>query len=341
MEILAIIPARSGSKSIIDKNIISFLGKPLLAHAIEQAQKSLLISRTIVSTDSEVYANIANSYGAETPFLRPKEISQDLSTDIECFQHALLYLQKYENYKPDICVHLRPTFPLRQIKDIDAAITLLIDNEEADSVRSVVESPNTPYKMWHINNGRMQPVCSYHLKDFYNTARQQLPKTYLQNAAIDVVRGSVIFEKESMTGDIILPYIMKDNFDIDTYKDFDFAMQNSKDFLLSLNEFCFDMDGVIASLVPSNNYDLAKPIKQNIEIINWLYGRGKTIIVNTARGFKTGINWENTTRKQLDSWGVKYSFLYMGKPNADLYIDDKACTLPMLQKLFIDSKRRE
>lgn len=119
-EILAVIPARSGSKSVKDKNIRIMNGKPLLAHSIGHALQSELVNRVMVSTDSPLYQRIAQEYEAEAPFLRPAEISGDTSLDIEVFEHALRWLADNEGYRPDLCVHLRPTHPVRDPRDIDS-----------------------------------------------------------------------------------------------------------------------------------------------------------------------------------------------------------------------------
>jgi CMP-N,N'-diacetyllegionaminic acid synthase len=219
--ILAIIPARQGSKSIPHKNIRSVGGKPLMAYSIEHALASGRITRTIVSTDSAYYADMARSHGAEVPFLRPEAISQDHSTDLEVFQHALAWLKEHENYVPDICVHLRPTSPVRKVDDIDQMIGILENNPGLDAVRSVAENLETPYKMWfRAEDGLLKPVVEQDLqgrliREAYNMPRQKLPVTYLQNASIDVVRSRTILEKHSMTGDKIYGYVMAENFDID------------------------------------------------------------------------------------------------------------------------------
>jgi len=132
MIILCLIPARSGSKGIIDKNIKILNNKPLIAHTIEQAKNSNYYKnnqmRIIVTTDSENYGNIAKEYGAEVPILRPIEIAQDLSTDLECIKHMVDYLKENENYIPDIILHLRPTQPRRKVEDIDKRLfSLLLD----------------------------------------------------------------------------------------------------------------------------------------------------------------------------------------------------------------------
>jgi CMP-N-acetylneuraminic acid synthetase len=216
MEVLAIIPARSGSKSIKDKNIRKINGKPLMAYSIDHAIESKQINRVIVSTDSAKYAKVAKSFGAEVPFLRPQEISGDLSTDIEVFIHALNWLKINENYSPDICVHLRPTYPIRNVQDIDSMIDILINNSNLDSVRSVAISPETPFKMWFRDElGIIKPVIKTDITEAHNQPRQSLPVTYLQNACIDIIRTKTILEKKSMTGDNIFGYIMDHNWDID------------------------------------------------------------------------------------------------------------------------------
>lgn len=215
--VLAIIPARSGSKTIPHKNIREINGRPMLAYSIDHALKSKRITRTIVSTDSHKYAEIARQHGAETPFLRPAEISQDFSTDLEVFEHALRWLQENENYTPAICVHLRPTHPVRDPAQIDEMIQILIDNDHIDSVRSVVLSPETPYKMWfRRDDGLLYPVIQTDIHEAYNMPRQALPQTFLQNASVDVVRSEVVTGKHSMTGERIFGYVMESCFDIDT-----------------------------------------------------------------------------------------------------------------------------
>lgn len=235
MDVLAIIPARAGSKSVPHKNIREIGGKPMIAHSIQHALDSQYITRVIVSTDSEQYAEIARAYGAETPFLRPEEYARDTALDLEVFRHALEWLKKEENYVPDIVVQLRPTYPIRKVADIDAMIEVCIEDEKIDSVRSLSMATEVPYKMWIdypegvIKNtgeelkdgslGRIKPL----IKDYpecYNMPRQELPVVYYQNACIDVFRPRVIEEMNSMSGNFIVGYKMQDNFDIDTEEDF-------------------------------------------------------------------------------------------------------------------------
>ena len=221
-EILALIPARSGSKSIKDKNIRICAGMPLLAYSILSAQKSKRITRVIVSTDSPLYATIARSYGAETPFLRPRQIAEDHSTDLEVFTHALQWLADNESYIPETCVHLRPTYPVRKVEDIEHVIRILQEDEKIDSVRTVSPALETPYKMWtRSSSGFLREVANTSLPEAYNLPRQVLPIVYIQNACIDAVRTSVILHKRSMTGDNIFGYVMNHNFDVD--EEFEFT----------------------------------------------------------------------------------------------------------------------
>ena len=215
-EVLALIPARGGSKSIRHKNIRMCAGKPLMTHSIASALESKRITRTIVSTDEPLYAEIARAHGAEAPFLRPRGIAGDYSTDLEVFQHALGWLAAQQGYCPDICVHLRPTHPVRHAADIDAVVEILAGDKGIDSVRSVSLVSETPYKMWRLTGGGLlEPLLSTDLHEPYNLPRQLLPAVYTQNASIDAVRTSVITQQSSMTGSRIFGYVMESNFDID------------------------------------------------------------------------------------------------------------------------------
>lgn len=327
IEVLALIPARSGSKGIPNKNIRMIAGKPLLAHSIDHALSARMVCRTIVSTDSEHYAQIAREYGAETPFLRPLNIAGDLSTDFETFDHALRWLAEKEGYRPDIVVHLRPTHPVRYAADIDAMLQILMDHSEYDSARSVTLAPETPFKMWIRNaDGQITPVARASIIEAYNQPRQALPEVYLQNACIDVTRTRVILEDCSMTGKRIYGYVMDNTFDIDTETQF-LRASNYLARAIGKKVYCFDIDGVIASVVPSLDYLLAEPLKENIKKINQLYDVGHEIILFTARGSATGKDWEAATRAQMQKWGVKHHRLLFGKPPADFYIDDKLLSI--------------
>lgn len=340
-KIIAIIPARSGSKTIIGKNIRLMNGLPLIAYSILQAIESKRIERVIVSTDSDEYRKIALKYGAEVPFLRPSNISDDYSLDIDVFKHTLKWLKDNEGYIPDIIVHLRPTHPIRNINDIDNMINILEKDESLDSVRSVTLSKQTPFKMWQFesdNSNIIKPIITSHINEAYNQPRQLLPKIYMQNACIDVVRSSVIINNNSMNGVNIAGYKTKEDFDIDTETEF---LNAEKSMMLKKTldnscklKICCDIDGIIATKTLENNYELSKPLQNNIKIINKLYEKGHYIVLFTARGYKTGIDWSNTTKQQIEKWNVWYHELHFGKPDADVYIDDKFQDLEELMKLL-------
>lgn len=226
MNILAVIPARSGSKSVPHKNIREICGKPMIAYSIEHALQSKYINRVIVSTDSEEYAEISRRYGAETPFIRPAEYATDTALDIDVFKHALTYLRDKEGYEADVVVQLRPTYPIRRISDIDNMIELCLADESIDSIRSMSKATEIPYKMWledevDIGDGfvRIKPLIDS-IPECYNMPRQQLPEVYYQNACIDVFRPRVVMDMNSMSGAVIIGYKMKENFDIDTEEEF-------------------------------------------------------------------------------------------------------------------------
>jgi CMP-N,N'-diacetyllegionaminic acid synthase len=208
-EVLALIPARGGSKSIPRKNLLMVAGRPLVAHSIEQALASRHITRTIVSTDDPEIAEVARHFGAQTPFIRPAEFAQDLSPDIDVFRHALEYLRAGENYACELVVHLRPTGPVRRVELIDEAIELMINHPEADSLRSASRSIQTPFKMWTIEDGHLEPLLSLEgIAEPYCLPRQMLPQTYWQNGYVDIVRPRVVLEHGSMCGRKILPFIV-------------------------------------------------------------------------------------------------------------------------------------
>lgn len=223
-EVLALIPARGGSKGIPRKNIRDFAGAPLIAYSITAGLQARHVTRVIVSTDDEEIAAVAREWGAETPFLRPAEFAKDDTTDLPVFQQALAWLAENENYHPDFVLQLRPTSPVRPVGLIDEAIELMHANPQADCVRGVVPSGQNPFKMWQIDpdTQQLRPLLSLpDLKEPYNAPRQELPKTYWQTGHVDVIRTSTILEKNSLTGDVIMPVLIDPRYtvDIDTPAD--------------------------------------------------------------------------------------------------------------------------
>jgi len=229
MNILAIIPARSGSKGIPNKNILPLNGHPLIAYSIKAGLESKLINRVIVSTDSKLISQISKEYGAEIPFVRPSQYAQDNSPDLEVFEHALNWLKINEEYKPDIIVQIRPTSPVRNTEIIDNCIEKCIKSD-CDSLRVVTESPLTPYKMWRIDEEKTYMEQFSYLKGVsepYNQPRQKLPKIYWQIGFLDVIKVDTILNQKSMTGSRILPYVVDKVFaiDIDDMDDFERASE--------------------------------------------------------------------------------------------------------------------
>lgn len=220
MKILAIIPARGGSKEIPYKNIVLLKGKPLIAYSIEIALKSKYINRIIVTTDNKEIARVAQKYGAEVPFMRPKKYAQDLSPDIDVFYHALTWLKENENYIPDIVVNMRPVCPLRKVELLDKAIKLFLDNPEADSLRSMYPAKQNPYKMWKKAGKYVTPIVVYgRFKESYNMPRQALPQALYQHGDIDMVRGEIILKYKMMSGKKVMPFICENLVDIDYPED--------------------------------------------------------------------------------------------------------------------------
>jgi len=263
MHILALIPARGGSKSIPHKNIQPLAGFPLIAYSIAAATQSKFITRTIVSTDDAEIARIARGYGAETPFMRPAEFAQDNTLDYPVFTHALSWLNENEAYQPEILVQLRPTSPLRPPECVDQAVQILLEHPEADSVRGVIPSGQNPYKMWQINEqGRMTPLLSLSgVGEPFNSPRQALPQTFWQTGHIDAIRLSTITEKVSLSGDRIYPLQIDPRYaiDIDTLSDWQRAEwvishcdlpivhpgRNKRPLPKQIDLLIFDFDGVM------------------------------------------------------------------------------------------------
>lgn len=216
-EILALIPARGGSKSIPRKNLLPLAGKPLIAHSIEQALASRHITRTIVSTDDSEIAAVATEFGAEVPFLRPAEFAKDASPDIDVFRHAMEWLRDNEGYHCECVVHLRPTGPVRRVEIIDQAIEAFQQRPDADSLRSVSMAMQSPYKMWRIVKGHLDPLLQVDgIPESYCHPRQSLPDVYWQNGYVDIVRPGVILDRGMMCGSTIVPYIIHEPiFEID------------------------------------------------------------------------------------------------------------------------------
>ena len=215
MNIVAVIPARSGSKSIKDKNITPYRGKPLIYHSIKTALKSKYIDRVIVSTDSNKYKKISMKFGAEVPFLRPKKYSSDNSVDYEYILHVSKFLIK-NKYFPDLIILLRPSTPNRNSYVVDKGIKYFIKKiNKYDSMRSVSEFSQPPQKLFMIHKDRLKGFFDKTLTgEYHSLPRQKYPKTYLPNGYIDIFKPKFFLKKKLLHGKIC-PFITKQTLDID------------------------------------------------------------------------------------------------------------------------------
>ncbi|MDB9976117.1 acylneuraminate cytidylyltransferase family protein [Candidatus Thioglobus sp.] len=222
-KIVALIPARSGSKGIPNKNIQLLNGEPVLAYSIKAALQSKLIDRVIVSTDSQEYAEIAKFHGAEVPFLRPQEISQDSATDLQFFEHTIDWFKNNETNVPEYFVHLRPTTPLRYADKIDKAITEFIDaGSNYTALRSCHAMSESSYKTFEIEDKKLKGLCDYGFNiEGLNFGRQTYPRTYDCNGYVDIIRSELVNKKAAVHGDNVLAYITETAYEIDEPSDLD------------------------------------------------------------------------------------------------------------------------
>jgi CMP-N-acetylneuraminic acid synthetase len=226
LEVLAIVQARGGSKTIPRKNLRLLAGHPLVAYSIASGLAAESVTRLIVSTDDTEIASVCRAYGAEVPFLRPAEFAEDATPDLPLFQHALDWLEKHEGYQPDLIVQLRPTSPLRPLDSVDRAIATLSASPQADCVRGVTIPNQSPYKMWRLaEDGFLKPLLSSGFVEPYNMPRQHLPMVYWQTGHIDVIRYETIVKGRSLTGKWVLPVMIDPLYwvDIDTEADWSYA----------------------------------------------------------------------------------------------------------------------
>jgi CMP-N,N'-diacetyllegionaminic acid synthase len=207
-QILGIIPARSGSKGIKNKNIADLNGHPLIYYTIKEALKSTMLGRTVVSTDSPKIAEISRSFDAEVPYLRPEHFATDTARTIDAVIDILEYLKNSENYTPDLITLLQPTAPLRKAGHIDQAINLLLSGS-ADSLVSLckLEEPH-PYKVKKIVDQNVKPFINGTTS---SGPRQLMPEAYRLNGALYIAYTKILYEHKSFFGSKVMPYIMDAN----------------------------------------------------------------------------------------------------------------------------------
>jgi CMP-N-acetylneuraminic acid synthetase len=221
---VAFIPARLGSKRVPGKNIRALAGHPMIAYTIAPAIESGVFSSVIVSTDSEEIAAIARHYGAEVPFLRPAAFAGDTSPDIEWLEHALTELRS-GGRSWDAFSLLRPTSPFRSADMIRRAFARFASQAGADSLRAVEKCAQHPGKMWVIRGERMLPLLPFASpkpngeggeQPWHSTPYQALPLVYVQNASLEIAWSRVVFERRTIAGDVVVPFITEahEGFDI-------------------------------------------------------------------------------------------------------------------------------
>ncbi|MEK7325981.1 MAG: acylneuraminate cytidylyltransferase family protein [Chloroflexota bacterium] len=215
--LIALIPARAGSKRVPDKNIRPLAGHPVIAYTIAAAAQSGIFSAVVVSTDSEKYAEVARHYGAEIPFLRPVEMAGDISPDIEWVEHTLKQLRN-AGREYDCFSILRPTSPFRSPETIRRAWGEFLAEEGVDSLRAVEKCKQHPGKMWVLRGRRMTPLLPLGPADlpWHSTQYQALPEVYVQNASLEIAWTRVVFEGRTISGQVLMPFLTQgyEGFDV-------------------------------------------------------------------------------------------------------------------------------
>lgn len=219
--IIALIPARAGSRRVRNKNIRPLGGHPLTAYAIAAALQSRVFRRVVVSTDAKRYAAIARYYGAEVPFLRPKALAGEISPDIEWVKYTLGRLED-EGESYDCFSILRPTSPFRQAATIKRAWREFRSQDDVDSMRAVEKCQQHPAKMWLVSGNRMRPLLGSPAGlPWHSTPYQGLPEVYAQNASLEIAWSRVVFEEGTIAGRVVMPFLTRDyeGFDINRPND--------------------------------------------------------------------------------------------------------------------------
>lgn len=222
--VVALIPARSGSKRVPDKNIRALAGHPVLAYSIQAAVQSGIFGAVIVSTDSEQYAVVARKYGAEVPFLRPVAMGGDLSPDIEWVDHALTELRA-RGREFDCFSILRPTSPFRLPETIRRAWGCFLSDPGVDSLRAVEKCHEHPGKMWVVRGNRMLPLLPMRPKElpWHSSPYQLLPEVYVQNASLEIAWTRVVFEGHTIAGEAVMPFFSEGYEGFDVNRPYDWA----------------------------------------------------------------------------------------------------------------------
>lgn len=225
-QVVALIPARSGSKRVTDKNIRQISGHPLIAYTIVAALQSKIFASVIVSTDSEYYAEIAEYYGAEVPFLRPREFAGEHSPDFQWIEYTLKKLCA-DGQQFDCFSILRPTSPFRQSSTLRRAWEAFINEKGVDSLRAVEKCKQHPGKMWVVRGNRALPLMplSPSEQPWHSSQYQSLPEVYVQNASLEIAWTHVVMQGKTIAGNVIVPFFTNadEGFDINDEYDWKLA----------------------------------------------------------------------------------------------------------------------
>ncbi|GAA0366746.1 acylneuraminate cytidylyltransferase family protein [Bowmanella denitrificans] len=221
--VICIIPARSGSKSVADKNIAPLGGFPIMAYSIAAAKLCQQVDRVMISTDSRRYADIAQKFGAEVPFLRPENLSTDTSTDRDFLLHAMQWLQTNEGHCPEYWLHLRPTTPLRESHLLGLAIEQIQMNEQATSLRSGHKSPESPLKWFtRDSDGCFRGLGDDDGRERYNLPKEHFPQVYIPDGYVDVVKASHILNHPTIHGDSMMGFVSPVCTEVDSPQELDY-----------------------------------------------------------------------------------------------------------------------
>lgn len=219
-----IIPARTGSKGIKNKNIVKIKGKQLINFTIDLAKKCNFVDKIVVSTDGKKIARLALREGVEAPFIRPKKYSTGSSTDLDVFKHYIKWTKENKNFLPDILIHLRPTTPFRSIDVIIKAYKKFLEVKDRGytSLRSMRRSIFSPFKMWIIEKNKAKPFILNNSR--HSLPRQKLIKTYDHIGYVDILDVKKTILKNTITGSKVYPFVLKENqlfnfVDLDTISD--------------------------------------------------------------------------------------------------------------------------
>jgi CMP-N,N'-diacetyllegionaminic acid synthase len=220
--VVAIVPARGGSKGVVGKNVRPLGGYPLIAWSIAAAKLCPQIDRVVVSTDSDSIAALARNYCAEVPFMRPAELAGDRSPDRDFVIHALDWFKSNEGAEPDFLVHLRPTTPLRDPVKMNEAVKMILNSRTATALRSAYALAESPHKMLQVENGYLTGFFPEDPRpEYYNMPRQNFPTAYQPDGYIDILRSSFVRSGTSLHGTRMLAYVTPFTVEVDRPEDFD------------------------------------------------------------------------------------------------------------------------